>query len=70
LLRWRCGAWPGNERPACLANQWGKIQLSGKIEISVADLAAAKQIASAAYHPDSGRLSINFRDGTTAEFEA
>jgi hypothetical protein len=36
----------------------------------VADLAAAKQIASAAYHPDSGRLSINFRDGTTAEFEA
>jgi hypothetical protein len=51
-------------------NQWATIQKSGKIEISAADVAAAKQIAAAEYDPDLGRLDVIFRDGTAAELEA
>ena len=63
-------SWWEIRRSACLANQWATIQKSGKIEISAADVAEAKQITGAEYNPDLGRLNVIFRDGTTAELEA
>jgi hypothetical protein len=63
-------SWWEIRKTACLVNQWATIQKSGKIEISAADVAAAKQIAAAEYDPDLGRLDVIFRDGTAAELEA
>jgi hypothetical protein len=63
-------SWWQIRKTVCLVNQWATIQKSGKIEISAADVAAAKQIAAAEYDPDLGRLDVIFRDGTAAELEA
>jgi hypothetical protein len=63
-------SWWEIRRTACLVNRWATIQKSGKIEISAADVAEAKQITGAEYNPDLGRLNVIFRDGTTAELEA
>jgi len=63
-------SWWEIQKTACLVNQWATTQQSGKIEISTAEVANAKQIAAADYDPDFGRLSVIFRDGTTAELEA
>jgi hypothetical protein len=63
-------SWWKIRRTACLVNQWATIQKSGKMEISAANVAGAKQITDAEYDSDLGRLNVIFRDGTTAELEA
>jgi hypothetical protein len=63
-------SWWEIRRTACLVNQWATIQKSGKMEISAANVAGAKQITDAEYDSDLGRLNVIFRDGTTAELEA
>ncbi len=63
-------SWWEIRRTACLVNQWATIQKSGKMEISAANVAGAKQITAAEYDSDLGRLNVIFRDGTTAELEA
>jgi hypothetical protein len=62
--------WWEIRQTACLVNQWATLLQSGKIEISAADSAGAKQISAAAYNPESGQLDVFFRDGATARLAA
>ena len=51
----------------CLANQWAVVRTPGRIELTPASAADARQIADASYDPDQERLQVIFQDGTTAD---
>jgi hypothetical protein len=62
--------WWEIRRTSCLVNQWAVIQKSGSIVITGPSAATAKQITTADYDPDSGRLNIVFQDGSLVEWES
>lgn len=60
-------SWWTTRQTTCLASQWAVAPAAGNIELRLERTPEAKQIADASYDPDTERLHVTFRDGTTAE---
>lgn len=60
-------AWWTTRQTACLENQWAIAPAGEGIELRPERSAGAKQIAGARYNIATGRLTVGFWDGTSAE---
>jgi hypothetical protein len=60
-------SWWMTRQTTCLTNQWAAVAGAEKIEPRSERTSDAKRIADAKYDPETERLHVTFRDGTTAE---
>jgi hypothetical protein len=60
-------SWWTIRQTTCLDHQWAIASTPGAIELVLESSTGAQQIAEATYVPESERLCVKFRDGTTME---